>query len=201
MAPLTPHPLAWDLHYGPALLQRGRTPWGRQPCCPHFSSATQVCGWCDYTLPSFGINQDLGISDLGGKLAARCLRSRSAWIVFCFRCCVADGKTVGVWRGPALGAGWQRLWPTPAAPTLSPSCVALSEQQKRPPGPVLLHNRDQTVWCKRRFAHLFLGGHCLLPVQSCQTLGQGARSHHLTLFYRNWNTRGFLPASCGTGGH
>ncbi len=24
------------------------TLWGRQPFCPHFSSATQVCGQCDY---------------------------------------------------------------------------------------------------------------------------------------------------------
>ncbi len=32
---------------------KGGTLWGRQPFCPCFSSATQVCGRCDYTLPSF----------------------------------------------------------------------------------------------------------------------------------------------------
>ncbi len=32
---------------------KGGTLWGRQPFCPHFSSATQVCVRCDYTLPSF----------------------------------------------------------------------------------------------------------------------------------------------------
>ncbi len=33
------------------------------------------------------------------------------------------------WGGwdPALGAGWRRLWATPATPALSPSCGALSE--------------------------------------------------------------------------
>ncbi len=52
------------------------TLWGRPPFCPHFSSATQVCGWCDYISLCFGINQDLRISGLDGKLAARCPRSR-----------------------------------------------------------------------------------------------------------------------------
>ncbi len=32
---------------------KGGTLWGRQPFCPHSSSATQVCGRCDYTLPLF----------------------------------------------------------------------------------------------------------------------------------------------------
>ncbi len=32
---------------------KGGTLWGKQPFCPHFSSATLVCGRCDYTLPSF----------------------------------------------------------------------------------------------------------------------------------------------------
>ncbi len=42
-------------------------------------------------------------------------------------------KTEG-WRGPALGARWRQLWAAPAAPALSPSCGALSERQKWPPG-------------------------------------------------------------------
>ncbi len=72
-----------------------RALWGRQHFCPHFSSATKVCGWCDYTLPLFST---LG---LGRKFAAGCLRSRPAWIVFlCFHCWVADGKHMGceVWH-------------------------------------------------------------------------------------------------------
>ncbi len=114
---------------------KGRMLWGRQPFCPHFSSATWVCGWCDYTLPLFRILW------LGGKLAARCLQSRPAWIVFfCFRCWVADGKNGrGEWRGLALDAGWRRLWATSAALALSSSCGTLSEWQKRPPGPIHLH--------------------------------------------------------------
>ncbi len=79
--------------------------WGRQLFCPHFFSATQVCGWCDYTLPLFRI---LG---LGVVLAARCLQSRPAWIIFFFRCWVANGKEVA-WWGLALGAGSWRLWPS-----------------------------------------------------------------------------------------
>ncbi len=63
------------------------------------------------------------ISGLDGKLAAGCLRIGSAWIVFCFRCWVADDKNGGM-ASLALGAGWRRLW---AAPALSPSCGALSK--------------------------------------------------------------------------
>ncbi len=81
--------------------------WGRQPFCPHFSPATGVCGWCDYTLPLFRI---LG---LAGILAASgCLRVRTAWIVFfLFRCWVANGKhgggvarsSIGCWVAAATG--------------------------------------------------------------------------------------------------
>ncbi len=112
LAPLTPHPLTRDRHNGPTSWQGG-TLWGRQPFCPHFSSATWVCGWCDYTLSS------LIISGLDGGLAAGCLRSRPAWIVFfCFHCWVADGKNEkgdgDVRHWAASGAGWRRLWVAPA---------------------------------------------------------------------------------------
>ncbi len=80
----------------------------------------------------------LWILGLGGELAAGCLRSRPAWIVFCFHCWVTDGKDGGRWRGLALGAGWRWLWAAPAIPALSPSCGALPERQKRPSGPILL---------------------------------------------------------------
>ncbi len=80
--------------------------WGRQPFCPHFSSATEVCGWCDYTLPLFRI------FGLGVILTARCLWSRPAWIVFFFlRCWVASGRhgrgmarsVIGCWVAAAMG--------------------------------------------------------------------------------------------------
>ncbi len=49
------------------------------------------------------------ILGLGGKLAAGCLRSRPAWIVFfCFHCWVADGKHGGRYgevRHWVLGGG------------------------------------------------------------------------------------------------
>ncbi len=43
-----------------------------------------------------------GISGQGGELAARCLRSRPAWIVFCFHFWVDDGKNEGI---PRSGTG------------------------------------------------------------------------------------------------
>ncbi len=111
--------------------KKGRTLWGRQSFCTHFFFAIQVCGRCDSTLPLF---RNLG---LGGKLAAGCLRSRPAWIVFfCFRCWVADSKTQGdgeVQDWVLSGGGYGPLLP------LSPPCGTLSERQKRPPGPIHLH--------------------------------------------------------------
>ncbi len=46
----TPHHLAQDRLTGPASKQGG-TLWGKHLFCPHFSTATGVCGWCNYTLP------------------------------------------------------------------------------------------------------------------------------------------------------
>ncbi len=59
----------------------------------------------------FGIDQDLRISGLDGKLAAGCLRSGPALIIFCFNCWVADGKNgggmarsgIGCWVAAAMG--------------------------------------------------------------------------------------------------
>ncbi len=113
---------------------KGGTLWDRQLSAP-ISPLLLKCADGATTLSfSFGINQDLRISGLDGKLAAGCLRSRPAWIVFCFHCWVADAKW-GRWRDLALGAGWQWLC---AAPALSSSCGALSERQKQPPGSILL---------------------------------------------------------------
>ncbi len=44
------------------------------------------------------VSGSLRISGLDGELAAGCLRSGPAWIVFCFRCWVADSKNGGVAR-------------------------------------------------------------------------------------------------------
>ncbi len=136
LAPLTPHSLARDRHYGLASRERGeRFGAGNfsAPISPLLPSMRMVRLHSPFVLGS------IRISGLDGKLTAGCLRSGPAWIVFCFRCWVADGKNRGGgWRGPALGAGWWWLWATPTAPALSPFCGALSERQKRPPGPILL---------------------------------------------------------------
>ncbi len=129
LAPLTPHPLAWDRHYGPALRQRGDA-LGQATFLPPFL----LCYSSVWTvrLHSPFILGSIRISGLDGKLATGCLRIRPAWIVFCFRCWVADGKNGGHGevRHWVLGSGGYAL---------SPSCGALSERQKRPPGPILLH--------------------------------------------------------------
>ncbi len=113
---------------------KGGTLWGRQTFCPHFSSATGVCGWCDYTRPLFRI------LCLAGTLATSgCLRVRSAWFIFFLfhYCWVANANTMGGW-GLALGTGWRRLWAVFATTALSPSCGALSKRQKWPTGPIRL---------------------------------------------------------------
>ncbi len=71
--------------------------WGRESFCPHFSSATEVRGWCDYTVPLFRI---LG---LGVILAARCLWSRPAWTFFFFLPCSVDNSKHG--GGARCGIG------------------------------------------------------------------------------------------------
>ncbi len=60
-----------DLHRN-----KGGMLWGKQPFCPHFSSATEMCWWCNNTLPLFRI---LGS---GVILASRCLWSRPTRIIF-----------------------------------------------------------------------------------------------------------------------
>ncbi len=149
LAPLAPHPLPGiailSLHYG-----KGNA-LGQATFLPHFSSATQVCGWCDYTLPSF---RDLRISGLGGELAAGCLWSRPAWIVFCFRCWVTDAK--GKVRHWVLGGGGYGM-PLSLLRYLHLAAHCQSDKS----GHVVAsfctfqHNRYQTIRRKRRFAHLF----------------------------------------------
>ncbi len=110
LAPQTPHPLARDRHNGPALRQR-RERFGAGNLSAPISPLLLKCVDGATTLPlHFGIDQDLRISGLDGKLAARCLWSGPAWIVFCFRCWVADGKNegmarsgIGCWVAAAMG--------------------------------------------------------------------------------------------------
>ncbi len=95
LAPLTPHPLAQDRYYGPALGQKWER-FGAGNLSAPISPLLFKCADGATTLSlRFGIDQDLRISGLDGKLAAGCLRIGPAWIVFCFRCWVAEGENGG----------------------------------------------------------------------------------------------------------
>ncbi len=107
LAPLTPHPLARDRHYGPASGQRGNA-FGQAIFLPPFL----LCYSSVWTvrLHSSLVLGSIRISGLDGKLAAGCLRSGPAWIIFCFRYWVADGKNrgmarsgIGYWVVAAMG--------------------------------------------------------------------------------------------------
>ncbi len=103
LAPLTPHPLARDRHNGPASRQRGES-FGAGNLSAPISLLLLKCADSATTLSlRFGIDQDLRISGLDGKLAAGCLRSGPAWIIFCFHCWVADGKKGGVMARSGIG--------------------------------------------------------------------------------------------------
>ncbi len=138
LAPLTPHPLARDRHKGPALEQRGNAS-GQATFLPPISPLLLKCADGATTLSlHFGIDQDLRISGLDGELVAGCLRSGPAWIVFFFRCWVADGKNGGGMARSGIRCWVAAAMGRPCTPMLSPSCGALSGWQKRPPGPILL---------------------------------------------------------------
>ncbi len=90
VAPLTPHPLVRDRHCGPASGQRGER-FGAGNLSALISHLLLKCADGATTLSlHFGIDQDLGISGLYGELAAWCLQSGPAWIVFFFRCLLRD---------------------------------------------------------------------------------------------------------------
>ncbi len=94
LAPLTPYPLARDRHYGPASGQRGER-FGAGNLSAPISPLLHKCADGATTLSlRFGIDQDLRFLGLDDESAA-CLRCGPAWIVFCFRCWVADGKNGG----------------------------------------------------------------------------------------------------------
>ncbi len=132
LAPLTPHPLARDRHYGPALGQRGER-FGAGNLSAPISPLLLECADSATTFSlRFGIDQDLRISGLDGELAAGCLWSGPAWVVFCFRCWVADGKNggmarsgIGCWVAAAMGC--------PCCSRAISILRCLSERQKRPP--------------------------------------------------------------------
>ncbi len=110
LAPLAPHPLVRDCHYGPALGQRGERFGAGNLFAPISPLLLKRADGATTLSLRFGIDQDLGILGLYGKLAAGCLRSGPAWIVFCFHCWVADGKNggmarsgIGCWVAAAMG--------------------------------------------------------------------------------------------------
>ncbi len=73
LAPLTPHPLARDRHYGPVSGQRGER-FGAGNLSAPISLLLLKCADGATTLSlHFGINQDLEISGLDGNLATGCL--------------------------------------------------------------------------------------------------------------------------------
>ncbi len=129
------------------------TLWSRQPFCPHFSSATEAWGWCDYTLPLFRI------PGLGVILAARCLPSRPAWIVFFFLHAGLLMANVGWGGGEVLhwvlgGGGYGPPLPLPHYLHLATHCQSNKSGHLVPSVCSFQHNRDQTVRCKRLFVHL-----------------------------------------------
>ncbi len=70
LAPVTPHLLTWDRHNGPASRQRGEC-FGAGNLSAHISSLLLKCADGASTLSlRFGIDQDLRILGLDGKLAA-----------------------------------------------------------------------------------------------------------------------------------
>ncbi len=95
----------------------------------------------------FGIDQDLGISGLDVEWAAGCLRSGPPWIVFCFRCWVADGKNGGdgeVRHWVLGGGGYGPPLPLPRYLHLVAHCQSDKSGHLVPSFCAFQHNRDQT---------------------------------------------------------
>ncbi len=104
-------------------------------------------------------SQDLRISGLGDELAAGCLWSRPTWIIFCFRCWVADGK-----KGVGDGNGEVRHWVLggggygPPLPLLHylhlvAHCQSDKSSHLVPSFCAFQHNRDQTFsqYCRKTY--------------------------------------------------
>ncbi len=119
---------------------KGGTFWGRQPFCPHFSSATQVCRRCDYTLPSFW-----------NRSGSRDLRPR--WWIGC-----VSPKWTSLDRllPPLLGC-WQQVWhwvlggggygpplPLPRYLHLAAHCQSDKSSHLVPSFCAFKHNRDHS---------------------------------------------------------
>ncbi len=85
LAPLTPHPLTRIATTGLRRDKDGNT-LRQATFLPPFLLWLLKCADGATTLSlRFGIDQDLSITGLDGKLVAGCLRSGLAWIIFCFR--------------------------------------------------------------------------------------------------------------------
>ncbi len=100
-------PLTRDRHNGCVSRQRGNAL--RQATFLHPFLLCYSSVWMVQLLSPFVLGL-IRISGLDGKLAAGCLRSGPAWIVFCFHCLVANGKNegiarygIGCWVGAAMG--------------------------------------------------------------------------------------------------
>ncbi len=137
---------------------KGGTLWGRQPFCP-VSLLLLKCANSVTTLSlHFGIDQDLRISGVDGKPAVEFLRSGLSWIVFCFRCWVADGKNEGdgeVRHWVLGGGGYGPPLPLPRYLHLSVHYQSDKSSHLVLSFCAFQHNWDQTVWRKWRLAHLF----------------------------------------------
>ncbi len=85
----------------------------QQPPCPHFSTPHPLVRLVRLHT-SIWIH---GCGVIGCHL--------KLMVFFC--CSIASGQHGGGWRGLVLGTGWRRLLVASAAPSITPSCDALSK--------------------------------------------------------------------------
>ncbi len=151
------------------------------------------------------VSGSLRISGLDGKLAAGCLRSGSAWIVFCFHCWVADSKNGvddEVWHWVLGGGGYGPPLPLPRYLHLAVHCQSDKSGHQVP-----------------SFAHFSIIGTKLSGVRGSSPIfsraviassrysrnaGHSNRVCQVSSFHplvSQLEHSGYPPASCGTGRH